>query len=430
MRKILILGSDFGTIDVAREAKRMGLYVITADLMKTSPTKEASDEAWLVSTNDFDALEPLCRNAGVEGILFGASDFNIACGRELCKRLGLPTFCSNDYAWQLSRDKSEFRKLCEQGGAPMATCYRLTEELRREDLDRIEYPVVVKPVDKSGNRGMSYCSNEEELIQAYNLARSVSDNPKIICERQLHGPEWVAHYVFAQGEGRLFFFTRELHQYGEPANLYSFIHSTAHGLTQYLDEVNDSLKKVFKAAGFTGGIGWVEAMRDDDGHFYLIEPGYRFSSETTYALYERVSGFNAVRWLIEDCLGVEHDIADLPEELSAGYPDLVGSYHLFTRQGGVIDRFEGMDELGAMGNVEIDLPKREGCEVAANANMGLIKIYAHNIDEMVATLTAVNQHFFALDQNGENLFIKFTGYDQLREDYEQGLRSQSGQLQG
>ena len=44
MKKLLILGSDFGTISVVREAHKMGLYVIVADLMETSPTKEEADE--------------------------------------------------------------------------------------------------------------------------------------------------------------------------------------------------------------------------------------------------------------------------------------------------------------------------------------------------------------------------------------------------
>ena len=48
--KLLVLGSDFGTIQVVKEAKKCGLYVIVADLMEDSPTKKNADEAWLIST--------------------------------------------------------------------------------------------------------------------------------------------------------------------------------------------------------------------------------------------------------------------------------------------------------------------------------------------------------------------------------------------
>ena len=56
MKKLLILGSDFGTISVVREAHKMGIYVIVADLMETSPTKELADEAWLLSSTDTETL--------------------------------------------------------------------------------------------------------------------------------------------------------------------------------------------------------------------------------------------------------------------------------------------------------------------------------------------------------------------------------------
>ncbi len=155
--KLLVLGSDFGTLDIVREAKKQGLYVIVTDLMDTSPAKEAADESWHISTTEIDILEKKCRELEVKGILAGASDFNLTLVRELCKRLNLPVYCDNDYAWRVSSDKSEFKKICCSLGAPVAAGYELTDELSEEQLDKIQYPVVIKPVDKCGNTGMSYC---------------------------------------------------------------------------------------------------------------------------------------------------------------------------------------------------------------------------------------------------------------------------------
>ena len=76
MRKLLILGSDFGTIQVVREAHKLGIYVIVADLMETSPTKQEADEAWLLSSTDTDTLVEKCRKENITALMFGASDFN------------------------------------------------------------------------------------------------------------------------------------------------------------------------------------------------------------------------------------------------------------------------------------------------------------------------------------------------------------------
>lgn len=420
-KKLLILGSDVGSLDVVREAHRMGLYVIVSDLMETSPTREEADEVWGISTTDIDTLANKCIEENVSGILTGSSDFNITQSRFVCKKAGLPLYCEGDEAWDIANNKGKFKKICEEVGAPTARRFHLTDELCREDLDQIEYPVVVKPVDMSGNRGMSYCYKEEDVIKAYKKARSVSSNPDIICEKMLHGSEYVVNYVVANGEASLLYFGRELHQEGEAANLYSMITTSANQLKVWLEEADDKVKKAFKKAGFNDGIAWVEVMLDKDGHFYIIEPAWRFSSETSYALYQNVNGFNSLRFLIETAIGIKHTSKDLPKSLDCAYKDSVGSYHLFTKKGGVISKVTGIKEIESMENVDLDLPKREGGKIVPGANMGLIRAYCKSMEEMVEVYKKVNSVFSVLDENGENMFVRFTGYDQMLDDFNAGL---------
>ena len=61
MKKALVLGSDFCTLQVVKEAQKMGCYVIVTDLMETSPTKQQADEVWNISTTDIDLLEKRCK---------------------------------------------------------------------------------------------------------------------------------------------------------------------------------------------------------------------------------------------------------------------------------------------------------------------------------------------------------------------------------
>jgi len=305
MKKLLILGSDFGTISVVREAHKMGLYVIVADLMKTSPTKELADEAWLLSSTDTQTLVRKCREEGISALMFGASDFNVWNARKVCQELNLPIYCESDYACRVARDKGEFKRICKKVGATTATDYFLTDALSDEELSGVVFTVVVKPVDKSGNRGMSYCSNRDELIAGYRVAREISDK-EIIVERQLHGKEYNVHYVLADGHARLLYFSSTHHEPGEAENLYSFKCTTSQHLKQYIDEVNERAIAVIEKAECKEGIVWFDCIRDDDGHFYLLEMGYRFGGVMTYVPYEQVTGFNTVKWMLECALGVEH----------------------------------------------------------------------------------------------------------------------------
>ncbi len=421
MRKLLILGSDFGTIQVVKEAHKLGIYVIVADLMETSPTKALADEAWLLSSTDTDSLVRKCREEGVDALMFGASDFNIWNARLVCRELDLPIYCESDYACAVARDKGEFKRICKSIGAPVAEDYYLTDALTDEELNTVRYPVVVKPVDKSGNRGMSYCNNREELIEGYKKAREISAK-EIIVERQLHGKEYNVHYVLADGHARLLYFSSTHHEPGKPENLYSFKVTTSHHLKQYIEEVNDSVIAVIEKSECCEGIVWFDCMRDDDGHFYLLEMGYRFGGVMTYVPYEKVTGFNTVKWMLECALGVKHTEADLPPALNSVLSGCACSYNLFSRCEGKIASIEGLNEIEKMPNVFVDIPKREGNSVRLAACMGLLGIYGENIEAVCDSLKRVNSLLRTRNQDGDNMFIYFDDYDALREEYYAGLK--------
>lgn len=420
-KKLLVLGSDNGTLDLVREAHAMGLYVIVADNMETSPTKREADECWLISTTDIDELEKKCQEVGVDGIVYRC-DFNATNGRNLCKRLGLPHYNDNDEAWLTANNKSVFKKHCLEVGAPVAAGYTLSDELNDADLDKIQFPVVCKPVDKSGNRGMSYCYNRQQLIEAWKYARSVSDNPTIIIERMLHGPEFAVNYVLAEGEPRLFFFSSEHSEPGELENLYSLIPTTSCHLKQYQEEVDQKVKEVFRKIGCKEGVAWVETILDEDGHFYLLEMGYRFGGEMVNVPYQKISGFNSLKWMIEIALGIKHTKKDLPPQLEGGEARVAATYLMFSTADGIVGKVGGLDEIAKLPNVVIDIQKREGNTVYYHAIVGTIRISADNIEELIETLKIINSHLVMTDTDGQNLFIRFTDYDSLRVEYQKGLQ--------
>jgi len=419
--KLLILGSDFGTISVVKEAHKIGMHVIVADLMEKSPSKDEADEAWLISTTDLDTLEKKCKECGVSAIMFGASDFNISNCRNLCKKLSLPIYCDNDETWEVARNKRLFKSICKKVGAPIATDYEFNDNQLDKVINTINYPVVVKPSDKSGNRGMSYCSNGEDLRKAYKFARSISDQ-SIIVERQLKGEEYNVHYVLAEGEARLLYFSSTHHEPGYASNLYSFKNTTSCHLKQYTKEVNESVKKVFKEAGCKEGIVWVDIMRDEDGKFYLLEMGYRFGGVMTYRPYAYVSGFNTIKWMLDISRGVKHGINDLPPELSQAYRGCAASYHLFTKHSGVVKTITGVELLEGKENegIFVDMPKRAGATVREKATMGLIGIYGKDIDDLCDKLSFINSSLSIKDDIGDDLVIAFDDYDGLRKEYRQG----------
>lgn len=422
MKKVLMLGGDYGAIELAKTMQKNGYYVIATDYYEHTPLKEIADEAWWISTGDIDLLAEKCMEAGVEGVLFGVSEFNTVMARKLCQVLNLPIYCDNDRAWEVATNKYEFKQLCRKCGAPVLADYEISSKLSEEELAGIEYPVVVKPIDQCGNHGMSYCTNKEELIQAYHIARAASDNEKIIVERQLHGPEFSVNYLIANGEPRLFLFSTEYHQTGELANLYSIIISTSHHLKQYLAEVNEGVKAVFREAGCKEGVAWVECILDQDSKMYLLEMGYRFGSDVVQIPYKDIVGFDSLQWMIDIALGKKHLEEDMPEELNQAYKECAVSYLLFSNRTGVIGTMEGLEEISKIPGVLVDIPKRVGRNVTYHTPIGVIRFASNDCEGVCETIRTINSLLKVLDENGENMIIYYDNYQELLDEYVAGLK--------
>ena len=421
MKKLLVLGSDYFTLAVVQEAHRMGLYVVVTDLMETSPTKEAADEAWMISTTDIDALEKKCTETGINAIMYGASDFNVENARVLCKRLGLPLYCSNDNAWETSRDKYRFKQACRKNGVRVAEDYFLTDDLTEEQLAVVQYPVVVKPIDKSGNRGISFCNNKEELIKGYKTARQISKK-RIIVEQRLCGTEHNICYAAANGELKLASYSQTYHLPGEATNLYSFEITTNNHLKQFIKEVNENLISTFKDIGCDEGIVWVDAMwNEEDEQFYILEMGYRFPAAlASSVMHEAINGYNPVKWMIETSIGVAHKASDLPTGIEKPYQECVGLVHLFTRHEGVIKQVVGLSKVKKLHNVFVDMPKKEGDKVRGLTCISLISISGKTPEEICETAASINSMLSIQGEDGCELVFKYDEFESVILDFKQG----------
>ena len=422
MEKLLMLGTSYGTLDMLAYAKSRGVYTIVTDYLppEQSPGKLFSDEYWMINTGDVDALEAKCREEGVTGVICGISEFNLEMCMELCKRLGKPCYCTPE-AWHYSRDKVDFKELCRKLGAPLPTDYYVSEALTDEELDKVVFPVVVKPVDLSCNRGISYCNNKDELREAYKLARSMSKSDKIVVERMLKGEEWYSFYALAQGKVSLMGLCAMYAQPGEPKNCYSITSTISNHVESYIEQINPYMEKVLNAVGCREGIAWMQVMLDEDGKFYIIEMGYRLDGDMMYIPFKGLLGFDTTAWLVDYALGKINTPAELPKPQEHAYRRCASSYMLWTNKGGTIASIEGLDEIAAIPGIYVDSLARVGDEVHKYMPLGDILFDTDTIDETFDIIRRVNDTVSIKNTDGEDILIRYTDFDYLRNVYQEGL---------
>lgn len=158
MNKLLILGTSFGSAAIVQAAQKRGLYTIVTDFLQPekSLAKQIADEYWMLSTDDIDGLADWCQSDGITAVFAGVSEFNYDKVLALTTRLKLPCYI-DPKAWEIARNKRSFKNLCKQYGLATPEDYSLEDF--HSDHQHIGFPVVVKPVDLNGNRGVAFCEN-------------------------------------------------------------------------------------------------------------------------------------------------------------------------------------------------------------------------------------------------------------------------------
>ena len=423
MKKMLMLGTSYGSIEMIRYAKKKGAYTIVTDYLEPekSPAKYEADEYWMINTSELDFLEEKCRKEQINAIVCGVSEFNLEICMKLCNRLNLPCYC-NEVAWSYSRDKEKFKSLCKRLGAQVATDYFLSDALTREELEKVIFPVVVKPVDMSGNRGISFCHNVEELVEAYRYAKSVSKSDKIIVERMLHGKEWYAYYAMAEGRISLVALNAMHSQPGEPRNCYSITTTVSDNVERYIEEMNPYVIKILEEAGCKEGIGWVQFMLDEDGKFYILEMGYRLDGDMMFIPYREVRGFDSVEWLVVFAFGQKKRANELPEDQTHAFVKCGVGYMLWTNKSGIIAEIQGLDEVAEWPEIQlVESLARIGDPITIHRSLGNIMFTADNCDEMCRVIKKINETIRILNTEGENVVIHYDNFDYLKEIYQKGL---------
>lgn len=181
-KKILFLGGIRYLLPAIEAAHKHGYHVITVDYLPDNIAHQYSDEYHNVSILDKEAVLSLAKELKIDGILSYAVDPGVVTASYVAEQMGLPFTCSYEAACIL-QDKSRFRKFLATHGfnVPKAKGYTDAKEAMK-DVNFFNWPVIVKPVDSAGSKGVTRVDNPEDLDAAIAHALDESHNGHFIVE--------------------------------------------------------------------------------------------------------------------------------------------------------------------------------------------------------------------------------------------------------
>ncbi len=198
-KKLLILGGNPETTALVKVANEMGVKTIVASARKTDDAKKHCWKASDIDGMDVPGLIALAQEEKVDGVLVGVADILVPSYCKVCDALNLPCYATQRIVDVFSY-KDVFKATCESYGIHGIPEYYLSAEMKPEDVAKIKYPVVVKPVDNGGGVGITVVYNESELKYAVQIALDASHSKRFIVERYMGGVEDMGmYYTFKDG---------------------------------------------------------------------------------------------------------------------------------------------------------------------------------------------------------------------------------------
>ena len=180
MKTLLLLGGSRYLLPVIREAKALGCRVITCDYLPDNIAHRYSDEYANVSIVDREAVLALARERKIDGVMSFACDPGVVTAAYVAEKMGLPNV-GPLASVELLQDKGRFRRFLEENGFPVPAS-RSCASPEEVPLKELRYPLMVKPVDSAGSKGVSRVEREEELPAAIRHALDFSLSGRFILE--------------------------------------------------------------------------------------------------------------------------------------------------------------------------------------------------------------------------------------------------------
>ena len=416
-RKILFLGADSSTMEAIIYAKSKGFHTIVTDY--NTPDKKAekriADDYWMIDLKDLDSIESRCRVEGISYVYAGTQEFCLDQCRKLSKRLGLE-FYAADCAWKATGDKAFYKQICKENGLVVPHQYPLDHRFRKEDVESISFPVIVKPADSCAQQGVSVARDPNELKTAYEKALLFSTSGNIIVEDYVSGIDVFLFCHIHKGRIIILGVAESFPTFFKGRNHFGFYSFYGAYGKSVRDNALSKLQHLVEQLGCMEGACTFQGVFYEK-QFYNLEFGYRLDGVRMWRHFEKTRGLNQIGLMVDLATGIEQPELFWNSLSDHRYEGIDAGYVLWCRPGR-IDKITGRNDLYERDDLIFLIDNfDEGDFAPSDDNMRsiacIIHFYGETHEELDRKIREVNRTLHFYDQDGNDMLIYLEDYLKL-----------------
>ena len=392
MKKLMILGGSRYALPVIKAAHELGCYVITCDYLPDNTAHKYSDEYCNVSIIDKDAVLEAAKKLKIDGITSFACDPGVVTAAYVAEKMGLPS-CGSYESVCILQNKGRFRKFLTDNGfnVPVAKGYTSIDEALR-DVALFNWPVIVKPTDSAGSKGVTRVDDPAKLKESIEYALSFSHCSEFIIEDFIEQKGFSSDTDSFSIDGELRFVSFDCQRFDKncenpytPA-AYNWPASISE---EHQKELSSEIQRLLKLLGMKTSIYNIETRESNNGKAYIMECSPRGGGNRLAEMLRYATGVdlitNTVRAAIgEPIVGVEQKPYD------GAWAEII----LHSERPGVFKKLEIAEEIKA-NVIEEDLWIEVGTQVggfsAANEAIGTLVLRFDTQEEMLIQMEKMHE---------------------------------------
>ncbi len=408
-----MLGGTSISRQIVYAAHELNYDVFVTDYLEDSPCKKIAEKSFMVSCTDVDEVVRLIKNEHIDGVIMGYADVLMPSYVQICEKAGLPCYASS-HAVEVTTDKADFKRLCREFDIPVVPEYSVQDV---KDNNAV-YPLIVKPVDNSGARGIYICHNEDEFDRFYHQAMSYSRKGEVLIERFMDEKEvtvfYYLHegvvYMLGTGDRLMLRFDNRLLQL--PVG-YIF---PSLNECRFLEEEDGNIRRMFHSLDMREGMVFMQCF-NENGKYTVYEMGYRLTGSIEHHLMEHAYGFNHLKAILQYAVGDKVDTGPLKSTVRKNR--VMANLTLLLSEG-TIAKYEGIDDVKNMPEVlhvheSYPIGKTIDSSVIGKlAQVGIrVLLYADDKDQLLSRMDTIKDRLRVMSTDNTDMVLRNYSYREM-----------------
>ena len=364
MKKLMLLGGMRYLIPVIEAAHKLGVYVITCDYLPNNIAHKYSDEYCNVSILERDKVLEKAKELKIDGILSFACDPGVVTAAYVAEKMGLPS--SGPYeSVEILQNKGKFRKFLTENNFNVPVAKQYTDiETALNDIAMFNWPVIVKPTDSAGSKGVTKVEEKDKLKDAINYALKFSHSNEFIIEDFLEKVGDSSDCDSFSIDGKLKFVSFSAQKFDEncenPYTPAAYTWPTSISKI-HQEELTNEIQRLLRLLNMKSSIYNIETRECTNGKAYIMECSPRGGGNRLAEMVRYMTGVDMITNIVKVALGMEPD--DIKQqEIKDNWAEII----LHSEKEGTFEKLWISDEISS-NIVENDLWIEAGTKVGGFA---------------------------------------------------------------